>query len=93
MSVIISPAANLDIAESYIWYESQKDGLGELFLGQFRSVVDALELSPLGYQTFDRYHQIPLRQFPYIAVYEIDGEDVVIHAVFHTSQHPAKKTR
>ena len=39
------------------------------------------------------YRQIILKTFPYVVVYEIVEEAVVVFAVFHTSQNPIKKFR
>jgi plasmid stabilization system protein ParE len=90
--IIIRPQAT-DMAENaYDWYEEQQVGLGKLFVDELVGCYDRLETWPAAYAIIDRnYRQIILKTFPYVVVYEIIEEVVVIFAVFHTSQNPKKK--
>ena len=85
--------ARQDIADAYSWYESQQAGLGDLFLLQFREIRKALFLKPNGYRSYHQYREVPFKQFPYLALYEVCGDKIVVFGVFHTSQNPLKKDR
>lgn len=43
-------AAELDIAEAQVWYESQQSGLGREFRAEISRVLDRLAETPLIYQ-------------------------------------------
>jgi len=78
--------------EAYNWYEKQRIGLGGLFLAELDNCYDRLEVHPDSYQkTENNFRQIIVRTFPYVIVFEILKDDVVIYAVFHTSRNPGKK--
>jgi hypothetical protein len=47
-------AAELDIAEVQVWYESQQSGLGAEFRTEITRVLDRLSETPLVYQSVYR---------------------------------------
>jgi len=78
--------------EAYLWYEKQRVGLGEIFLDELDECYDKLELWPESYQKIQKnFRQIIVNTFPYVIVFEILKNDVVVYAVFHTSRNPRKK--
>ena len=78
--------------EAYQWYEKQQAGLGDLFLLELESGYDKIETWPTSYAKIKKnFRQIILRTFPYVIVFEIIENDVVVYAVFHTSRNPRKK--
>lgn len=93
MKLIVAIEARQDIVDAYDWYEEQKQGLGEQFLKQFRTTCNDILIAPTGYQHFNNYRQIPMHLFPYVVLYEMMEETIVVLAVFNTHQHPRKKKR
>lgn len=90
--LVVKPKAIQMALEAYDWYEEQQLGLGELFLKELNSCFDKLEAWPLAYAKIKKdYRQIILKTFPYVAVYEIAKDEVIVFAVFHTSRNPRKK--
>jgi plasmid stabilization system protein ParE len=90
--VVMMPGATQMLQDAYDWYELQKIGLGEVFLAEINNGIDKLESWPIAYSKLrSNYRQIILRTFPYVLVFEIVKNDVVIYAVFHTSRNPRKK--
>jgi plasmid stabilization system protein ParE len=90
--LIIRPLATTMAEKAYDWYEEQQSGLGKLFVTELVSCYDKLETWPAAYAKIYRdYRQIILKTFPYVVVYEIIAENVVVFAVFHTNQNPKKK--
>lgn len=80
--------------ESYRWYEEQQEGLGETFLSSLDIVFDKITTHPEYFSIIERqYRQIKLSRFPYVVVYEIIEERVIVYALFHTSRNPALKLR
>lgn len=90
--VILKPGAIKTAKEAYEWYNGQQPGLGTTFLRELRDCRDNLESRPEAYQKIKKnYRQLVLHTFPYVIVYEIVKNDVVVYAVFHTSRNPSKK--
>jgi plasmid stabilization system protein ParE len=51
-----------------------------------------LEAIPESYQKIQKnFRQIIVRNFPYVVVFEILNNEVLVYAVFHTSRNPKKK--
>lgn len=84
-SVIIRPEAEVDLAETFSWYEDKRQGLGYDFLLQIEAGLKVLErtpaIHPLGYQR-TRNHFI--RRFPYKIIYLVEQETAIVLAVLHT---------
>jgi plasmid stabilization system protein ParE len=90
--LIIKPRAIEMAKEAYDWYEEQQIGLGDLFLIELDACYDRLETWPASYAKIKKnFRQIILRTFPYVIVFELFKDEVVIYAVFHTSRNPRKK--
>lgn len=83
----------IEINESFDFYESRSKGLGLQFLKYLKSYVTILvtnpELFEIKKQPF--YRELPPKKFPFVIVYEILAGEVIIHSVFHTSRNPSKK--
>jgi plasmid stabilization system protein ParE len=90
--LIIKPHAVQTAKEAYEWYEEQLESLGNAFLNEVDRCYDKLELRPLLYAKIKRnFRQIILNTFPYVIVFEVFKNDVIVYAVFHTSRNPRKK--
>ena len=46
VKLVIAPEAEQDLADAYAWYERQRSGLGEEFLGCVDACIEALTRSP-----------------------------------------------
>jgi len=91
-SLVVKPRAIEMAKEAYEWYEEQQLGLGGRFVFEMERCLSKLEYQPLLYAKIKKnFRQILLNDFPYVVVFEIFKTDVVIYAVFHTSQSLRKK--
>jgi len=91
-TVQIKPSAILMAKDAYEWYEEQKVGLGDLFLAELSRCYNKLENNPLHYQKLKRnYRHLVLNKFPYVLIFEIIENEIVILAVFHTARNPKLK--
>lgn len=80
------------IQEAYDWYEEQRIELGESFLGELSAVFEKLSQQPEYYSFVSQsYRQVKVPGYPYVVVYEIMEQSVVVYAVFHTSKNPNDK--
>jgi hypothetical protein len=68
----VSSEAAGDIKEAYGWYEAQRPGLGEEFLGCLDARVQAvLRMPEMHAKVFADYRRALLRRFPYAVVLRI----------------------
>ena len=67
-------AAELDIAEAQVWYESQQSGLGAEFRTEISLVFDRLAETPLIYQkVHGDVRRAIVRRFPYLIWYRVSA--------------------
>ena len=91
MILEITEEAKDDISDAYNWYESQKIALGDEFINQFKLVCKTIIKAPEGFRKVRGYHQISLKQFPFVVLYQLIDDKIIVYAVFHTSRNPKKK--
>jgi len=79
--VQVRRAAELDIAEAQVWYETQQTGVGTEFVQKVSRVIDRLAATPLIYQTVHRdIRRAIVRRFPYLIWYRVVAETVIVLA-------------
>ena len=82
-------AAELDIAEAQVWYESQQSGLGAEFRTEVSSVIARLTDTPLIYQILHRdVRRAIVHRFPYLVWYRVIGKTVVVLACTYAGRDP-----
>ena len=92
--LVIKPKAIEMAMEAYDWYNEQQYGLGDIFLKELENGFEKLESWPTAYSKIKRnFRQLILHTFPYVVVFEIINQDVIIYSIFHTSRNPNKKFR
>ncbi len=85
--LIIAPEAATDLDEAYAWYEAQRVGRGEDFIGRVLAILRFPEAHALFHGNCRR---APARKSPYAVFYEFADTTVTVYCVFHTSQDPEK---
>ena len=92
--LIVAPEAEQDLAEAYAWYEDQRAGLGEEFLGCVDASIEAILRTPEMYTVIhESYRRALVRRFPYTVFYEFENDTVTVYCVFHSSRDPEKWRR
>ncbi len=87
--IIVRRLAETHLAEAYVWYERQAPGLGSNFLNRFDEALERIASLPeSGPTVFLDYRRILLRRFPYGVFYVIEGDLLVIAAVYHLARSP-----
>ena len=89
----IKEQANTEVSNAYTYYESKQIGLGEYFLSDFSNTINSIKLSPNGFVKFHQYRQVRFSVFPFVIVYEVLENELVVYAVFETHQDTKKKLR
>lgn len=71
----------------------QKTGLGEDFLVKLQHRFNDLSIQPEFYSYIDSRHllrDVALDRFPFVVIYEVDQNNVIVYAVHLTYKVPPK---
>jgi ParE toxin of type II toxin-antitoxin system, parDE len=95
-NVIVKEEAHKDALEAYNYYEEKSTGLGERFLEVLQLRYNELSTNPSFYSFINEdpkkvLRDVKLEKFPFVVVYEIIENEVVIYAVHNTYKHPRNK--
>jgi plasmid stabilization system protein ParE len=89
----LSRKARIELLDSWVWYEEQRDGLGDLFKDEVHAKIKFIQRNPELYPIKGEYRQAPLDTFPFLIVYQIreSQSKILIVSIFHTSRYPKRK--
>ena len=90
--LLVKDEAIQDMTEAFDWYENKRAGLGAEFLDEVDQCYDRIIQTPEHYQTHKEQRIAVMHRFPYKIVYEIEGETIVVFAVYHDKRNPKKLT-
>ena len=86
--------ADKEWTEAALWYDKQSPGLGKRFIVMIENKLELIAKYPQRYpKRKGNFREALVNIFPYIIIYSFSEteETVVVHSIFHTSRHPAKK--
>lgn len=88
----LSPNAENDLLEATLWYENQQTGLGEKFIQKVESYFLRIQNHPFHFPLKKgKLREAYIQKFPYVIIYQITGDHIIVFAVFNTHQNPTKK--
>lgn len=87
----IKEEAEFETLEAYLYYEEQQKDLGRKFLFCLEEYFDRICKNPLHYPLKNGYRETFIRKFPYLIIYEINQNKIIVYSVFNTHQNPEKK--
>lgn len=95
MRILFRPEAGAEALEAQRWYESRVPGLGLEFARSVEIAVSAISHAPGAYVLIGEGNcrRILLRRFPYSLVYRMQGDDLLVLAIFHHRRSPAPLTQ
>lgn len=80
-----------DLAQSYEYYENQKEGLGEEFAKEVKNKITKIVRKPDSYSAFYKEtRKAPIKKFPFNLLYIIGGTNISIIGIWHKSRDPKK---
>ncbi|HEY8930541.1 MAG TPA: type II toxin-antitoxin system RelE/ParE family toxin [Mucilaginibacter sp.] len=87
--LLIQKEALVELQEAFDWYEEQKIDLGYEFLNEVEVCYRNLSDYPERYSYInERYRRIKTDRFPYILVFEIEGNVVIVNTIRHIKRKP-----
>ncbi|MFN0037432.1 MAG: type II toxin-antitoxin system RelE/ParE family toxin [Saprospiraceae bacterium] len=82
-------AAEAELWEAIDWYDAQKENLGKEFARELERVVKSISQTPKAFAKVEgEARKAVLRRFPYIVIFRVKDEIVIVLAIFHTSRSP-----
>ena len=88
MKIQISESGYNDLYEGYLFYESQRKGLGTYFQESLFSDIDSLKIyAGIHSKHFGKYRLLS-RRFPYAIYYIMKSEVIIISAVLDCRKNP-----
>ncbi|MBK9531234.1 MAG: type II toxin-antitoxin system RelE/ParE family toxin [Chitinophagaceae bacterium] len=94
--LVILKAAAEDTKDAYDYYEKIQPGLGDRFLSEVLIRFNEISKHPQYYGFIDSQNiirDIKLKSFPYLVVYEIAEDQVIIYSVHCGYKLPDQKFR
>ncbi|MFN7538422.1 MAG: type II toxin-antitoxin system RelE/ParE family toxin [Bacteroidota bacterium] len=86
-TIEIQEEAIEEMREAFCWYESRQQGLGYSLLSEIELCYQRLSENPQHYTSItDRFRRIRTDIFPYMLVYEIEGDRVIVISFFHAKR-------
>lgn len=85
----VQSEAIIEIQKAFEWYEGQRAGLGYEFIEEIESGFERLCKNPQHYTAINqKYRRLRIKRFPYMIIYEIETEQVVINSIRGTRRKP-----
>jgi plasmid stabilization system protein ParE len=92
--IIYRPEAESDIEAAFDWYESREAGLGQEFREEIEAAEGLIARSPLAFKSvLGNARRCFLQRFPYLLVFVVDGEDIMVLGCFHARTSTATRRR
>jgi len=89
----ITPEAEVDLEEAFLWYNKRQSGLGERFLLEVKEGIDLILYNPqLTQPEYKKTRKHLIKKFPYKIIYLIQEDTIIILAVIRGSRRPARVT-
>lgn len=85
----LKPLAEIDITEAAIWYNFQRDGLGEEFLLALEAKFNEIKRNPYQFKIiYKNVRRAFPNRFPYGIFFIMEENIIYILAIVHTSRNP-----
>ncbi len=92
--LVVTTQADFNIFDAFQYYEFKQPDLGKHFLSSLEKCFSSIENNPEIYRiSFSKFRQAKLQKFPYVVIYKVEQNMVVVTKVFNTYQNPIKKIK
>ena len=84
----LTPAEE-EMVEAALYYEAASNGLGDSFLDDVQRAIDSLcEYPEAGFAINGQLRRMLLHRFPFVVIYAVMNNELVIIAVAHHGRRP-----
>lgn len=89
--LVLTPEADAEALDAHGWYEREQAGLGDAFRDELDATIRRIRWSPLAHRVVHRdLRRALVRRFPYVVLYRLMGDSVVVVAIVHGRRAPAR---
>lgn len=89
MKIIFLPFAEKELQQAIIYYEKQLKGLGKQFSNEIDSALHLIQLFPSSWSKVDHnIRKCIIKRFPYLILYVIEKDKLIVSAVAHQHRDP-----
>lgn len=90
--LIILERAVTELENACLFYNDKVSGLGFEFEEEVVILLELIKDNPLIFPIkFAHIHEAVMKRFPFVINYEVSGKQIIVSAIFHVKQNPAKK--
>ena len=94
MKIQFLSVAESELAQAIEFYESQTPGLGRIFYTEINESLELIRLYPEGWQHITKLtRKCCLRKFPYLILYGVIDNVIVVSSISHQHRHPKSYLR
>lgn len=87
----IRPQAVREAREAFRWYEQERTTLGAEFMAAIQELLEAARRLPDASPAVGAHtRRALLRRFPYLVLYVVEADVVVVTAIMHTHRDPRR---
>jgi plasmid stabilization system protein ParE len=89
MDVVFLAPAQAELAEAVVYYNAQREGLGEEFTEEVQRTIARIIEYPEAWSLLSRRtRRCPTKRFPYGVIYQVLDDTLLIIAVMHLHRAP-----
>lgn len=91
-TIFVTDEAEAEIENAYDWYEEQEKNLGRKFIFRVEVAYKLILDFPLGFPARRKdYRECFIGIFPFVIIYRVVGNKIIVYKVFHTKRNPKTK--
>jgi len=90
-AIFTTTLANTETEDAALYYETVSSGLGLAFLNEIEKRYEFISKNPFTYGYVDNkelIRDVQIGRFPYVIIYKIEAERVIILSVHNTHKKP-----
>jgi addiction module RelE/StbE family toxin len=92
LGLLIKEEALEDIQKAFDYYNEKSPKLGNRFLDTLDYYFERISKFPEHYQIRRKpYREAFIKDFPFLIIYEIEDQLIIVYAVFNTHKNPLQK--
>ena len=90
--LVIKSLATAEALEAFDYYESLPTKRGERFFEELDACYERILVHPTSFSYSNKpFREMKMPHFPYVIIYQVIDEDVIVYSVFNTNQNPSRK--
>lgn len=87
--LVILPKAQAEMADAVDCYEPKQTKLGKRFVLCVDKLFNIFLKNPFQFsEKTPPFREALVNKFPYLIIYQINDNEIIVYSVFHTSQNP-----